>query len=233
MTALRRCAQTVAVERARRHQVLLARLALGLLALVAELLGRSLTHRIDVGRHVATPSYAHADYYPILMIVVKAGVALMLARVAWRFVKARSVARAAGKLLAAHGRTASRARPRVRIEVSPKLWLGAFLATASIFLLQTDAERISTGRWPLLAPWLHTSALPVFAVLAVVVAFVYGVVTQWLGDYETYARETAADASRACSGGVTAVQPLRAHEEPTPRSLFGRVLESRPPPAPA
>ena len=230
LTAERRGAQTVGVERARRHQVLLARLALGLLALVAELGGRSLTHRIDVGRHVAAPSYAHADYYPILIIAVKVGVALMLARVAWRFVKARSVARAAGKLLAARGQTSSRGRPRVRIDVSPRLWLGSFVATASIFLLQTDAERISTGRWPLLAPWLHTSALPVFAVLAVVVAFVYGAVARWLADYETYARETAADAFRSCSGVVLDVYPLRAQEELTPRSLFGLALESRPPP---
>ena len=217
------------MERARRHQVLLARLALGLLALIAELAGRSLTHRMDVGRHVATPSYARADYYPILMIVVKVAVALMLARLAWRFVKARSIANGASTLLAAHGRTSSRARPRVRIELSPKLWLGAFFATSSIFLLQTDAERISAGRWPLLAPWLHTSALPVFAVLAVVVAFVYGVVTQWLGDYETYAQETAADAYRACVRDVP-LQTPHEHDELTPRSLFGLALESRPPP---
>ena len=56
-----------AMERARRHQRLLSGLAFGLLALVAELLGRSLTHRLDFGRHVAAPSYAHADYYPILL----------------------------------------------------------------------------------------------------------------------------------------------------------------------
>src|SRR5207248_3610998 len=124
----------------------------------------------------------------------------------------------------------SRARPRLRIEVSPKLWLGAFLATASIFLVQTDAERISAGRWPLLAPWLHTSALPVFAVLAVVVAVVYGVVTQWLGDYETYARETAADALCACSG-VMVLQTFNEHHDITPRSVFGHSGESRAPPA--
>jgi hypothetical protein len=212
--------------------VLLARLALGLLALVAELAGRSLTHRIDVGRHVAAPSYDHADYYPILLIVVKVGVALMLARVAWRFVRARSVATAGARLLAARGQASARARPRVRIEISPKLWLGAFLATASIFLLQTDAERISTGRWPLLAPWLHTSALPVFAVLAVVVAFVYGVVARWLADYETYAQKTAADATRMCSV-PPAVKPQRSHEETAPRSRFGLAFDSRPPPAPA
>jgi hypothetical protein len=40
------------MARARRHQVFLARLALVLLALVAELVGRSLAHRLDFGRHV-------------------------------------------------------------------------------------------------------------------------------------------------------------------------------------
>src|SRR5919201_1830402 len=117
---------------ARRHQRFLARLALGLLALIAEL----------------------------------------LARVAWRFVRAHTVARAARRLLAANGSAGPRA-PRVRLELSPRLWVGAFLATSLIYLVQTDAEGISAGRWPLLAPWLHTSALPVFAVLAVVVALVY------------------------------------------------------------
>jgi hypothetical protein len=233
LTSRRSVAHTFRVERARRHQTCLARLALGLLALVAELAGRSLTHRIDVGRHLAAPSYDHADYYPILLIVVKAGVALMLARVAWRFVKARSVASAASRLLAARGQTSTRTLPRVRIELSPKLWLGAFVATASIFLLQTDAERISTGSWPLLAPWLHTSALPVFAVLAVVVAFVYGAVARWLADYETYARETAADASLVCNDDVTTARPQAAHDEAAPRSRFGLAFESRPPPAPA
>ena len=41
-----------AMARARRHQRLLPALAFGLLALAAELVGRSLTHRIDFGRHV-------------------------------------------------------------------------------------------------------------------------------------------------------------------------------------
>jgi hypothetical protein len=232
LTTAHRGTQTIAVARARRHQTFLARLALGLLALVAELAGRSLTHRIDVGRHLAAPSYDHADYYPILMAVVKVGVALMLARVAWRFVKARSVATAATKLLVARGHTSARARPRMRIELSSRLWLGAFLATASIFLLQMDAERISTGRWPLLAPWLHTSALPVFAVLAVIVAFVYGVVARWLSDYETYARQAAAEASRACVEPAP-MRPRASHEETAPRSRFGLAFESRPPPAPA
>src|SRR5437773_12360850 len=117
----------------------------------------------------------------------------MPARVAWRFVKARTVARAARRLLDAHGSpVVARPAPRVRIELSPRLWLGSFVVTSLIYLLQVDGEGISAGRWPLLAPWLHTAALPVFAVLSVVVALVYRAVENWLADYETYARETVA-----------------------------------------
>ena len=163
------------MDRARRHQRALARLALILLALVAELSGRGLSHRLDFGSHVGAPSYSGADYYPILLGVVKFGIALMLARLAWRFVKA-------SRLAGEHGGY----RPRVRIELSPGLWLGSFLATSLIYLVQIDAEGISNGRWPLLAPWLHTSALPVFAVLSVVVAVVDRAVEQWLSEYETY-----------------------------------------------
>src|SRR5436190_7103838 len=85
--------------RARRHQRLLSVLAFGLLALVAELAGRSLTHRSDVGRHVRSPSYAATDYYPFLLAAVKIGIALLLARLAWRIVKARTAERAARRLL--------------------------------------------------------------------------------------------------------------------------------------
>lgn len=207
------------MDRARRHQRLLARLALVLLALVAELAGRSLSHRLDFGRHVRTPSYAGADYYPILLAVVKVSVALMLARLAWRFAKATRV-------LAAHG---SLCRPRVRIELSPRLWLGSFLVTSLIYLVQVDAEGISAGRWPLLAPWLHSAALPVFAVLSVVVAVVYRAVEQWLSEYETYAQETALRASRGAAALPTPRTTL--DDLVAPRSLFGLAFEVRPPPA--
>ena len=150
--------QTCRVETARRHQRLLAWLALGLLALVAELVGRSLAHRLDVGREVGAAGSPTADYYPVLLICVKVGVALMLARVTWRFVRAHALARAARRLARAHGWTEPRA-PRVRIELSAGLWLGAFVVTSCIYLVQTDVEGITAGRWPLLAPWLHTSAL--------------------------------------------------------------------------
>jgi hypothetical protein len=219
------------MERARRHQRLLARLALGLLALIAELAGRSLAHRLDFGRHVETP-YSGAQYYPVLLAVVKVAAALMLARVAWRFVKARAVARTARRLLAAQGFATGQHRPRVRIELSPRLWLGSFLATSVIYLVQVDAEGISAGRWPLLAPWLHTAALPVFAVLSVAVALIYRAVENWLSDYETYARETVARASRSVGETLLIPHPTLG-ELVAPRSLFGLAFEIRPPPAPA
>jgi hypothetical protein len=208
------------MERARRHQRALARLALILLALVAELAGRSLSYRLDFGRHVGA-QYSGADYYPIMLAVVKFSVALMLARLAWRFVKA-------SRLLAAHGSLGAGCRRRVRIELSPKLWLGSFLATSLIYLIQMDAEGISTGRWPLLSPWLHTSALPVFAVLSVVVAVVYRAVEQWLGEYETYALAAAARALRAAAVPPTPRTALTGLIGP--RALFGLAFEVRPPP---
>jgi hypothetical protein len=225
-------AQTSTVVRARRHQTLLARLALLLLALIAELVGRSLTQRIDLGRHVATPSYARTDYYPMLLVFVKGGVALMLALVTWRFLRARAVASAAGRLLAAHGRRGPQ-RPRMRFELSPRLWFGAFAVTSCFFLVQTDAERISVGRWPLLAPWLHTSALPVFAVLAVLVALAWSAVASWLREYEQYAEDTWARAGSLGRGVLAPARYARTEIQVPPRKLFGLAFECRPPPLPA
>jgi hypothetical protein len=222
------------VERARRHQRLASVFAFGLLALVAELVGRSLTHRLDVGRHVATPSYSGAEYYPFLLVVVKLGIALLLATLAWRFVRAHAAARAGRRLLAAVGADVAPA-PRVRLELSPRLWLAAFVATSLLYLVQTDAEQAASGRWPLLSPWLHTSALPVFAVLAVLVGLAWSAVARWLRDYERYARDTCVRAGRLAGAAALrtrAVRPGTALLAP-PRELFGLAFESRPPPLPA
>jgi hypothetical protein len=197
----------------------LARAALIFLALIAELVGRSLSHRLDFGQHVRTSGYSGADYYPFLLVAVKVGIALMLARLAWRFVKATRLMQTSG----------ARCRPKVRIGLSPKLWLCSFVATSLIYLVQMDAEGISSGRWPLLAPWLHTSALPVFAVLSVVVAVVYRAVEQWLAEYETYAHETARRAARLAATLPTPRATLA--DLVAPRSLFGLAFEVRPPPA--
>jgi len=203
----------------------LARLALALLVLAAELAGRSLTHRIDLGRQVGPVSYAHAGYYPVLLAGVKVGIALMLARIAWRFATARAAYRLAVRL------GARPARPRVRLELSPRLWLLSFLGTASIYLVQVDAEGFGGSRWPLLAPWLHSSALPVFAVLAVLVAVVFRAVERWLGKYEELAAGALAFARRRFR---TLPSPrMRVADVRAPRSIFGLDFESRPPPQPA
>jgi hypothetical protein len=220
------------VDRARRHQRLLSALALGVLTLVAELVGRSLTHRIDIGRHVGRVAYAHADYYPVLLAGVKIGVALMLARLSWRFAKARAAARAARRVAAAFGVHHERRAPRVRIELSPRLWLVSFVGTASLYLLQTDAEQAGPGRWPVLAPWLHSSALPVFAVLAVVVAVVFRAVERWLADYEELAAE-ALELARGLTAPALVARRWLYVQVHAPRSLFGLSFESRPPPLPA
>jgi hypothetical protein len=216
------------MERARRHQRLLSALSFGLIAVAAELAGRSLTHRLDFGRHVETPSYAGTDYYPILLAVVKTGIALLLARLAWRLVRARSAEQTALRLL---GGRAS--RPRLRFALSARLWVAFFGLTSLIFLVQKDTEGAVNGRWPLLSPWLHSSALPVFAVLAVVCAVVWAAVRGWLADYEQYALATVARALRLA--GRRDVHMPRPSIElfVPPRRLFGLVFESRPPPLPA
>jgi hypothetical protein len=224
--------QTEVVQRARRHQRLFSGLAFALLALMAELVGRGLAHRIDVGRHVRSPSYSDASYYPFLLAAVKLGVALLLARLAWRFVRARSSARAGRRILGALGKQ-SRPAPRVRLELSPRLWLVAFAVTSIFALVHVDADRAATGRWPLLWPWLHTSALPVFAVLSVLVALAWGAVSRWLSEYERYAYDTCARAGRlAAATAPPRVQPAGGVLLP-PRKLFGLAFESRPPPLPA
>jgi hypothetical protein len=220
------------VERARRHQRLSSALAFGLLALVAELAGRGLAHRLDVGRHVRSPSYASADYYPFLLAAVKLGVALMLARLAWRFVRARTAARAGRRVLAALG-TDSRPAPRPRLDLSPRLWLAAFVVTSVFALVHVDAEQAAQGRWPLLWPWLHTSALPVFAVLSVLVALAWSAVSRWLNEYERYAQDTCAHAKRLVAAGCQPPVHRSSRAVLPPRKLFGLAFESRPPPLPA
>ena len=220
------------MRRARSHSRLSGLAAFGLLALVAELVGRDLTVRFDLGRHVPTPSYAGADYYPFLLGTVKVAVALMLAALTWRFVRARSAALASRRLLSAVGARPVGA-PRLRIELSLRSWLLSYGLTAGIYLLQTDTERISAGNWPLMSPWLHTSALSVFAVLSVIVSLAYGAVARWLADYERYAAAVAA-AARSFVRGQRVARLWHDLTEPAPpRRLFGLAFECRPPPVTA
>ncbi|MEP6978447.1 MAG: hypothetical protein ABI948_10390 [Thermoleophilia bacterium] len=164
---------------------------------------------------------------------MKGGVALMLALIAWRIVKAHAAERAARRLIARLGANPHTRAPRMRIELSPRLSAAVFFATSLLFLVQTDLERISTGRWPLLAPWLQSSALPVFAVLSVLAALVYRGCERWLADYERYSRETVAFAYRLAARVRDPAPTYATTDSPPPRFLHGVVLSSRPPPLPA
>ena len=204
-------------------------LAFVLLAFTAELAGRALTARIDVGRHVRSPASAGADYYPLLLIFVKLAVALLVARLAWRLVRARATAAAAERVL---GGSVLSGVPRPTLRLSPRLWLAFFSVTSLIYLVQTDVEHAAAGRWPLLGPWLHSSALPVFAVLAVLLAVVWRAVQRWLAQFEEYAEAVAETVRRlAVVRDAPPVYPLT--ERLSPRHLFGHAFESRPPPVPA
>ncbi len=210
------------MDRARRHRRLASGPALGLLIVAAELAGRSLTHRLDVGRHVGPVSYARDAYYPLLLAFVKTAIALLAARIAWRFAKAIAIARRAGG-------SATRGA-RVSLGLSWRLWLASFLGTATLYLVQTDAESLASGRWPLFAPWLHSSALPVFAVLAVFAAVLYRAVRELLTDVERIAAVAVARARTLVDRAARPPRPRPDEGDHGPRSRFGLAFESRPPP---
>ncbi len=215
---------------AKGHARLLSVLAFCLLGFVAELSGRALTASVDIGRHVRSPGDATADYYPFLLAGVKVCIALLLARLAWRVAKARATADAARRALGTSARLTQAPRPRLRL--SPRLWLAFFAVTSLMYLVQTDVESMAAGRWPLLAPWLHTSALPVFAVLAVLLAVLWQAVQQWLAEYEQFAAAVAEQARRFIAAAALE-QSHRAAPVLTPRRLYGLAFEVRPPPLPA
>jgi hypothetical protein len=215
------------MERARRHRRLLAGLAFGVLALAAELVGASLTHRIDLGRHVRSPSYSHAAYYPAVLAAVKVGIALLLASLLWRMLRAHAIERAARRV------TGARDVPRMRITLSSRLWLAFFAVTATTYLVHADVDHLAGGRWALFFPWVHSSALPVFAVLSVLLAVLWTAVQRWLADYEQYAEDAARLARRLGRAAPAAITFPRIVLATPPRRRFGLVLDGRPPPAAA
>jgi hypothetical protein len=200
-----------------------------LLALVCELTGRSVTVRLDRALHVSPLAAPMTSYYPFLLAGIRVVAALALARVAWRLVRAHGTASAGEALLRALGQTRARA-PRLRFRLTARLWLGSFGATALWFLIQNDAERLSEGRWPLLAPWLHTYALPVFAVLSVLFALGWGIARDWLEEVEAYAAAVVARVFRALRPVAVLPSQRLSSDSCGPRRLFGAVFESRPPP---
>ncbi len=82
----------------------------------------------------------------------------------------------------------------------------------------------------MLGPWLHTYALPVFAVLSVVVALVWGAVRDWVTEVERYAAATFARLPRRPRDRRAAAPPRPFRASSRPRQLFGLAFESRPPP---
>jgi hypothetical protein len=216
------------VTAARRHHRALSAAAFTLLVVAAEIAGRWATAHVDAILHVTDPIAPSARYTPFVLLAVKAGAALLAARLAWRFARAHTTARAGRRVLAALGRD-PRPAPRVRLRLSPRHWAAAFGATAAIYLVQADFEHPAFT----FAPWLHTYSLPVFAVFAVVVAAAWGVVAGWLADYESYAEETIS-AARRLAVVFAAPGPARPERRTrAPRRLHGIAFESRPPPLPA
>lgn len=205
------------------------RAAFALLAIFAEVAGRSLTGRVDGIFHVAPLARTTADYYPMLLVAVKILAALALAWLLARVVRAWGAADAGNRLLEAVGHR-PRGAPRLRPSLSPRVWLASFAATSLVYLVQEDVEGIAAGRWPVLAPWLHTYALPVFALLSVLVALVWSV-AHWVREVEEYAVRTL-DRVREILGAV--LEPVRQRfrtvDDRGPRRRFGLAFESRPPP---
>jgi hypothetical protein len=202
-----------------------------LLALVCELTGRSVTTRLDRLFHVAPLAAPMTSYYPFLLAAIRVLAALVLAGVAWRLLRAHGTATAGEALARAVGQRRVGA-PRLRVRLTPKLWFASFGATALWFLVQNDAEQVSEGRWPLLAPWLHTYALPVFAVLSILLALGWSICRDWLNEVEAYAAAIVARVCRALRPTVTVPARRRFRDERAPRQLFGASFESRPPPLP-
>jgi hypothetical protein len=202
-----------------------------LLALLTELTGRSVTVRLDRALHVGPLATPTTRYYPFLLAGIRTLAALLLAAVAWRLLKAHATATAAQRLLGTLGHR-PRGLPKLRLTLSPRLWLLSFAATSLWYLIQNDAAPVTHGRWPLLAPWLHTYALPVFAVLAVLLAIGWGAIRQWLFEVESFAAATFARVRRMLRGPSTPDRrPRLPADDRAPRHLFGHEFESRPPPA--
>jgi hypothetical protein len=203
-----------------------------LLALVTELTGRSITARLDRAFHVTPLATPRTSYYPFLLAGIRVLGALALAAVVCRIVRAHVTASAGEAVLRTIGHRGLR-RPQLRLALSLRLWAASFGATALWFLIQDDADRLSEGRWPVLAPWLHTYALLVFAVLAVLFALAWGAVRQWLQDVEQYAAATLARVCRVLRGEASAPRRSDRYDDHAPRHIFGAAFESRPPPIPA
>ena len=202
----------------------------GLLVVLAEVVGESLTTHVDRRLHVMPLAPSHASYYPFLLVAVKVAAALALAALLARITRLRATKEAGERLLAAAGQHSTRRLPRLRTSLSPRAWLASFGCTSVAYLVQMNTAHLSNRHLPLFAPWLHTYALPMFAVLAVVVAYIWGL-RLWLRDAEEHAVGVLNRARRILR---TVLGPGPVHPRPLDgrqlRRRFGLSLDSRPPP---
>lgn len=200
-----------------------------LLVVMAEVAGRSLTARVDARLHVQPLANSATSYYPFLLVGVKIVCAFALAALLARASRARAAAKAGERLLAAVGHH-ERAKPRLRPQLSFRVWLAAFAASSLLYLVHVDIESSAGGRWPSLDPWLHTYSLPVFALIAVAVACAWRFAS-WLHEVEDYVERAFACVRRILSDAlrVTPATP-RPADDSAPRRRFGLSFESRPPP---
>lgn len=204
-----------------------------LLAVLAELAGRSLTARVDALLHVEPLANSGTDYYPFLLAGVKVLCALALAGLLARATRARAAAEAGERLLHAIGHGHESRTPKLRPQLSPRIWLAAFAASSVAYLVDANVQAIDAGGSPSFDPWLHTYALPTFALLAVAVAFAWRFAS-WLHDVEDYAYQTFARVRRILTAATRVpVVPFRPADDLAPRKRFGLAFESRPPPSPA
>ena len=167
----------------------------GLLVVLAEVVGASLTTHVDRRLHVMPLAPTHASYYPFLLVAVKVAAALALAALLVRMTRLRATREAGERLLAAAGHHSTRRLPRLRTSLSPRAWLASFACTSVAYLGSDEHGALADAPLPLFAPWLHTYALPMYAVLAVVVAFIWGL-RLWLRDAEDHAVGTLDRARR-------------------------------------
>jgi len=200
------------------------------LVLVAEVAGRSLTADVDRRLHLQPLARPDASYYPFLLVAAKIVSALALAALLARGTRAWAAADAGRRLLTAVGHQERRA-PRLRRRLSARIWLASFASTSVLYLVHADVDGIARNHWNVFAPWLHTDALPVFAVLAVLIAALWRVAS-WLYEVEEFAARAFARVRRIL--GTALLPPgARPHadEDHAPRRRFGLAFECRPPPA--
>src|SRR5262249_50050846 len=108
----------------------IAAAAFALLALGTQLLGRSVTIRVARLLPVEPLATPTTPYYPFLLAGLKVVVALAVAALVWRLLRAQATALAAEQLGTAIGHRLPRMRPRFRLRLSARIWAASFAATS-------------------------------------------------------------------------------------------------------